>query len=60
MAALGYLLSRDDDSHGCIAGLPEHQDPPTDDHLNATAKAADQLLDLAMECGIVVDKWKPK
>jgi hypothetical protein len=59
MAALGYPLSRDDDSHGCIAGLPEYQDPPTDDQLNAAAKAADQFLDLARECGIILEKWKP-
>jgi hypothetical protein len=36
MAAFGYTLSRDDDSHGSISGLPEYQDPPSDDHLNQT------------------------
>lgn len=60
MAALGCPLLRDDDSHGCIVGLPEYQNPADNDHLNATAKAADQLLDLAIECGITIDRWKPK
>lgn len=60
MADLGYPLSRDDDSHGCITGLPEYQSPASEDHLNRASKAADQLLDLAAECGITIDKWRPK
>jgi hypothetical protein len=58
LAALGYGLTRDDDSHGCITGLPEHRDLPTDDHLNAVLKAADQLLDIARNLGIATHKWR--